>query len=192
MKKIKTLEYSKLEIILKDIQKPGRYVDHEIGTSSKDPVKLENIPGNVFVALAFPDIYEIGFPNIGLQILYNIINSRSEFSAERIFSPWTDFEDRLRETGTGLFSLENRILVESFDIIGFSLQHELLYTNMLNMLDLGKIPIHTEKRGPEDPLICAGGPAMVNPQPVSGFIDFAVIGDGEEVIIPVLERVGGL
>ena len=190
MKKIKTLEYSKLEIILKDIQKPGRYVDHEIGISSKDPVELEDIPGSVFAALAFPDIYEIGFPNIGLQILYDIINSRSEFSAERIFAPWTDFEDRLRETGIGLFSLENRILAESFDIIGFSLQHELLYTNMLNMLDLGKIPLHAEKRGPEYPLICAGGPAMVNPQPVSGFIDFAVIGDGEEVIIPVLERVG--
>ena len=190
MKKIKTLEYKKLEMILKDIQKPGRYVDHEIGTLSKDPAELENIGGNVFAALAFPDIYEIGFPNIGLQILYDIINKRPEFSAERIFSPWTDFEVRLRETGIGLFSLENRILVESFDIVGFSLQHELLYTNMLNMLDLGKIPIHAEKRGPEYPLICAGGPAIVNPQPISEFIDFAVIGDGEEVIIPVLERVG--
>ncbi len=190
MKKIKTLEYGKLEIILKDIQKPGRYVDHEIGTSSKDPSGLENAPGNVFAALAFPDIYEIGFPNIGLQILYDIINKRPAFSAERVFSPWTDFEMRLRETGVGLFSLENRIFLKSFDIVGFSLQHELLYTNMLNMLDLGKIPLHAEKRGPEYPLICAGGPAMVNPQPVSEFIDFAVIGDGEEVIVPVLERVG--
>ncbi|MCJ7472133.1 MAG: hypothetical protein MUP02_04905, partial [Actinobacteria bacterium] len=89
MKKIKTLEYEKLEIILKDIQKPGRYVDHEIGTSSKNPAVLEGTGGNVFIALAFPDIYEIGFPNIGLQILYDIINKRPEFSAERIFSPWT-------------------------------------------------------------------------------------------------------
>ncbi len=190
MKKIQTLEYIKLEKILKDIQKPGRYVDHEIGTSSKDHVRLEDIPGNVFTALAFPDIYEIGFPNIGLQILYDIINKHSRFSAERIFSPWTDFEERLRETGTGLFSLENRIFLESFDIVGFSLQHELLYTNMLNMLDLGKIPLYSKKRGPKHPLICAGGPATVNPQPVSEFLDFAVIGDGEEVIIPVLERVG--
>ena len=190
MKKIKTLEYSELEMILKDIQKPGRYVDHEIGTSSKDPSGLENIVGNVFAALAFPDIYEIGFPNIGLQILYDIINSCPEFSAERVFSPWTDFEKRLRETDTGLFSLENRVFLESFDIIGFSLQHELLYTNMLNMLDLGKIPLHAKKRGPEYPLICAGGPAMANPQPVSEFIDFAAIGDGEEIIIPILEKVG--
>ena len=147
MKKIKTLEYSELEMILKDIQKPGRYVDHEIGTSSKDPSGLEDIAGNVFAALAFPDIYEIGFPNIGLQILYDIINSRPEFSAERAFSPWTDFEKRLRETDTGLFSLENRVFLESFDIIGFSLQHELLYTNTLNMLDLGKIPLHAKKKG---------------------------------------------
>ncbi len=117
MKKIKTLEYGKLEIILKDIQKPGRYVDHEIGTSSKDPSGLENAPGNVFAALAFPDIYEIGFPNIGLQILYDIINKRPAFSAERVFSPWTDFEMRLRETGVGLFSLENRIFLKSFDIV---------------------------------------------------------------------------
>ena len=117
MKKIKTLEYGKLEIILKDIQKPGRYVDHEIGTSSKDPSGLENAPGNVFAALAFPDIYEIGFPNIGLQILYDIINKRPAFSAERVFSPWTDFEMRLREAGVGLFSLENRIFLKSFDIV---------------------------------------------------------------------------
>ncbi len=190
MKKIKTLKYPKLEKLLCDIQKPGRYVDHEIGTSSKDPVHLESIPGSVACGLAFPDIYEIGMPNLGLQILYDIINSRSEFSAERIFPPWADFEERLRETGIRLFSLENRIFLDCFDIVGFSLQHELLYTNMLNMLDLGKIPLHAEKRGPDYPLICAGGPAMANPQPVSAFMDFIVIGDGEEAIIPVLERVG--
>lgn len=190
MKKIKTLEYGEFEKLLEDIQKPGRYVDHEIGISSKDPVKLEDSPGNIACALAFPDIYEIGMPNLGLQILYNIINSHPVFSAERIFSPWTDFEERLRETGIRLFSLENRIFLDCFDIVGFSLQHELLYTNMLNMLDLGKIPLHAEKRGPGYPLICAGGPAMVNPQPVSIFMDFIVIGDGEEVITPILERVG--
>ncbi|MCK5567255.1 MAG: TIGR03960 family B12-binding radical SAM protein [Actinomycetia bacterium] len=190
MKKIKTLEYPELEKLLCDIQKPGRYVDHEIRTSSKDPAQLEGIPGSVTCALAFPDIYEIGMPNLGLQILYDIINRSPGFSAERIFSPWTDFEERLRETGTRIFSLENRIFLDCFDMVGFNLQHELLYTNMLNMLDLGKIPLHAEKRGPEYPLICAGGPAMVNPQPVSIFTDFIVIGDGEEVIIPILERVG--
>lgn len=190
MKKIKTLQYRELERLLGDIQKPGRYVDHEIGTSSKDPVQMENIPGSITIALAFPDIYEIGMPNLGLQILYDIINNRPGFSAERVFSPWTDFEERLRETGIRLFSLENRIFLDCFDIVGFSLQHELLYTNMLNMLDLGKIPLHAEGRGPEYPLICAGGPAMINPQPVSAFMDFVVIGDGEEVIIAILEKAG--
>ena len=109
MEKIKTLKYSKFERLLEDIQKPGRYVDHEIGTSSKDPAQMENILGSVFAAIAFPDIYEIGMPNLGIQILYDIINRYPHFSAERIFSPWTDFEKRLRETDTGLFSLENRL-----------------------------------------------------------------------------------
>ena len=190
MKKIKTLEYQKFEKLLEDIQKPGRYVDCEIGTTSKNPKKLENVPNSVFTALVFPDIYEIGFPNLGLQILYDIINSHTQFSAERVFSPWTDFEKTIREAEIKLFSLENRIFLDCFDIIGFSLPHELLYTNMINILDLGKIPLHSDERSPKHPLVSAGGPAMVNPQPVSIFLDFAVIGDGEELIIPILERVG--
>ena len=130
-------------------------------------------------------------PNLGLQILYDIINRHPSFSAERVFSPWTDMEKRLRETGTGLFSLENRIFLESFDLIGFSLQHELLYTNTLNILDMSGIEIIAEKRPDHAPVICAGGPAVVNPAPMSGFMDFMVIGDGEEVIIPILETLAG-
>ena len=188
MKDILRLKYHELEKLLKGVQKPGRYVDHEIGISSKDPGLLAGKASNVLVCLAFPDIYEIGMPNLGLQILYDIINSQNGFSAERAFAPWVDFEDRLRETGTRLFSLENRIFLDSFDMIGFSLQHELLYTNTLNMLDLGGIEIIAEKRKPADPLICAGGPAMVNPGPMSQFMDFIVIGDGEEIMVQVLER----
>jgi len=188
MKDIITLKYHELEKLLEGIQKPGRYVDHEIGVLSKDPGLLVKKASNVLVCLAFPDIYEIGMPNLGLQILYDIINRQHGFSAERAFVPWTDFEDRLRETGTRLFSLENRIFLDSFDLIGFSLQHELLYTNTLNMLDLGGIAVIAEKRKQEAPLICAGGPAMVNPGPMSRSMDFIVIGDGEEIIVKVLER----
>jgi len=186
MRDIKSLEYEKLEKLLRGIEKPGRYIDNEIGTSSKDPGKLK--PDSVIVALAFPDIYEVGMPNIGLQILYDIINRHPSFSAERFFAPWTDMEQQLRETGTRLFSLENRIFMESFDLIGFSLQHELLFSNTLNMLDLGGIRLVSEERSVDTPLICAGGPATVNPAPMSRFMDFMVIGDGEEVIIPVLEN----
>ncbi len=189
MKDIIRLKYHELEKLLEGVQKPGRYVDHEIGVSSKDPGLLAKKASSVLVCLAFPDIYEIGMPNLGLQILYNIINSRHDFSAERAFAPWVDFEDRLRETGTRLFSLENRIFLDSFDLIGFSLQHELLYTNTLNMLDLSGIEIIAENRKSTDPLICAGGPAMVNPGPMSRFMDFVVIGDGEEIMVQVLERI---
>lgn len=188
MKDIIILKYHELEKLLEGIQKPGRYVDHEIGVLSKDPYKLLKKALSVLVCLAFPDIYEIGTPNLGLQILYDIINEQPYFSAERVFAPWTDFEGRLRESSTKLFSLENRIFLDCFDLIGFSLQHELLYTNTLNMLDLGGIEIIAEKRKQEDPLICAGGPAMVNPGPMSRFMDFIVIGDGEEIIIKILER----
>jgi len=189
MKDIIRLKYHELEKLLEGVQKPGRYVDHEIGVFSKDPDLLAKKASSVLVCLAFPDIYEIGMPNLGLQILYDIINNRHRFSAERAFAPWVDFEDRLRETGTRLFSLENRIFLDSFDLIGFSLQHELLYTNTLNMLDLSGIEIIAENRKPTDPLICAGGPAMVNPGPMSQFMDFVVIGDGEEIMVQVLERI---
>ncbi|HAJ94676.1 MAG TPA: TIGR03960 family radical SAM protein, partial [Actinobacteria bacterium] len=188
MKDIIILKYHELEKLLEGIQKPGRYVDHEIGTKSKDPGLLAEKASNVLVCLAFPDIYEIGTPNLGLQILYDIINKQPFFSAERAFAPWTDFEERLRETGTRLFSLENRIFLDSFDLIGFNLQHELLYSNTLNMLDLSGIEVIAEKRKKEDPLICAGGPAMVNPGPMSRFMDFIVVGDGEEITVKVLER----
>jgi len=190
MKDIKVLKYNELDRLLEGIQKPGRYVDHEIGVQSKDPYELAREAKNVLACLAFPDIYEIGMPNLGLQILYDIINKHPDCSAERVFAPWTDLEDRLREMGTELFSLENRIYLNSFDLIGFSLQHELSYTNTLNMLDLGGIEIIAEKRKQDSPLICAGGPAMVNPGPMSKFMDFIVIGDGEEIIIKVLEAIG--
>jgi radical SAM family uncharacterized protein len=186
-KEIRSLQYGKLEELLEGIERPGRYVGNEAGISSKGPGWLADMGEGVLVCLAFPDIYEVGMPNLGLQIIYDIINRHPCFSAERAFAPWIDFEERLRETGTGLFSLENRIFLDSFDLIGFNLQHELLYTNTINMLDAGGIEVISEKRGPEAPLVCAGGPAVVNPGPMSRFMDFMVIGDGEEIIIKLLK-----
>jgi radical SAM family uncharacterized protein len=189
MKKIEKLDFALLEELLEGVEKPGRYIGSEIGTKSKTPGSPDKISDMVFMALIFPDIYEVGMSNIGIQILYDIINKHEGFSVERVFSPWADFEKKLRERNVKLFSLENRIYLDSFDIIGFSVEHELLYTNILNILDLGGIKINSGERGENSPLVCAGGPAMVNPQPISKFIDFFVIGDGEEVSISVLNKV---
>ena len=189
MKTVKTLKFNELENLLKGIQKPGRYINHEIGANSKDINKIADFTDIVFTALIFPDVYEIGMSNLGMQILYEIINRRENFSAERVFSPWIDFEKKLRDFNIKLFSLENRIFLDCFDVLGFSVQHEMLYTNILNILDLGNVEIHTRKRKSRFPLVCAGGPAVVNPQPLSKFMDFIVIGDGEEIIVSILEKV---
>ncbi len=182
------LEYKKLEELLEGIQKPGRYINSEIGTKSKNIGQIRNI-NPVLACLAFPDTYEVGMPNLGLQILYDIINREEKFSAERVFAPWLDFEEKLRQEKVKLFSLENRIFLDCFDFLGFSLSHELSYTNLLNMLDLSGIEKDRKKRKKRFPLVCAGGPATVNPAPMSKFLDFMVIGDGEEIILEILERI---
>src|SRR4030066_2205491 len=142
MDKIKRLDFTLLEKLLKDIEKPGRYINNEIGTKSKSPGTVKDFHDLTLMALVFPDIYEVGMSNLGLQILYDIINKHEDFSVERVFSPWIDFEKKLREQNTKIFSLENRIFLDCFDFIGFTVQHELLYTNILSMLDLGGIKIN--------------------------------------------------
>ena len=189
MDKIKRLDSDLLGRLLKDIEKPGRYINNEIGTKSKSPEIIKDFQNLVLMALVFPDIYEVGMSNLGLQILYDIINKQKCFSAERVFSPWIDFEEKLRKEKVKIFSLENRIFLDSFDLIGFTVQHEFLYTNILNILDMGGISIRTSDRRNRFPLVCAGGPVVVNPQPLSRFMDFFVIGDGEEVVISILQRV---
>ncbi len=189
MGNIKNLSFKQLDILLDGIEKPGRYIGSELGTKSKKLSENGFSEELIQVALVFPDIYEVGMPNLGIQILYDIINSHKDYSAERVFSPWVDFEQRLRKEKVKLFSLENRIFLDSFDFIGFSIQHELLYTNILNILDLGGLEIRHSRRADRFPLVGAGGPAVVNPQPMSGFMDFMVIGDGEEIISEILERV---
>jgi radical SAM family uncharacterized protein/radical SAM-linked protein len=169
---------------LSSFQKPSRYINHEINTIYKEaPLK---------VALAFPDMYEVGMSHLGLKILYKIINDISFASAERVFSPWLDLETEMRARGIPLSSLESKRPLKEFDVVGFSLQYELSYTTVLNMLDLGGIPLRTEERNNVSlnyPLIIAGGPCTVNPAPMSPFIDAFLIGDGEEAIRDILDTV---
>ena len=166
------------------LQKPSRYINNEVNSIHKEaPVK---------VALAFPDIYEIGMSHLGLKILYKIINDLSFASAERVFSPWIDLEAKMRADKILLSSLESNRPLRDFDIIGFSLQYELSYTTVLNMLSLGGIPLRSEDRNSSlfnrnYPLVIAGGPCTVNPAPMSLFIDAFLIGDGEEAIKEILD-----
>jgi radical SAM family uncharacterized protein len=163
-------------------KRPSRYINNEINSIHKDaPVK---------VALAFPDVYEIGMSHLGLKILYKIINELPFASAERVFSPWIDLEAEMKAKGIPLTSLEFNRPLKDFDIVGFSLQYELSYTTVLNMLYLGGIPLRSEERTNSSccyPLIIAGGPCTVNPKPMSWFIDAFLIGDGEEAIKEILE-----
>ncbi|MFH1702966.1 MAG: TIGR03960 family B12-binding radical SAM protein [Nitrospirota bacterium] len=168
---------------LSSFQRPSRYINNEINSIHKEaPVK---------VALAFPDVYEIGMSHLGLKILYKIINDLPFASAERVFSPWLDLEAEMKAKEIPLSSLEFNRPVKDFDILGFSLQYELSYTTVLNMLYLGGIPLRSEERNGSSssnyPIVIAGGPCTVNPAPMSPFIDAFLIGDGEEAIKEILE-----
>jgi radical SAM family uncharacterized protein len=140
-------------------------------------------------ALVFPDIYDIGLPNLGVMILYELINARQDALCERAYLPWIDMEKIMRENRIPLFSLESKAPLKAFDIIGFTLPYETLYTNVLNALDLAGIPLRAANRGEDDPLIIAGGHAAYNPEPMAEFIDAFVIGEGEEVIHEVIDSV---
>lgn len=166
-----------LERILPRVQKPGRYTGGELNQTVKD---WETV--HTRVALVFPDIYDLGMSNLGMAILYDLLNRREDVLAERVFSPWTDMETEMRKSGVPLYSLETKHPLADFDIIGFSLPYETLYTNTLNALDLAQIPIFSTERDKEHPLIIAGGHATFNPEPMHAFIDAFVIGEGEQVI----------
>lgn len=166
------------------VMKPARYIGGEKGSVVKDLSKVD-----VSICLCFPDTYEIGMSHLGLRILYDLINRRTEYAAERVFSPWTDMDERMRATGIPLFSLETRTPVKDFDILGFSIQYELSYTNVLNILSLANIPLRSADRGSEHPLIIAGGACSLNPEPMADFIDVFVVGEAEEVIFEIIECV---
>jgi radical SAM family uncharacterized protein len=168
--------------ILRKVNRPARYTGGEWNSVIKEWGKIP-----IKIALAYPDTYEIGMSNLAIPILYEIINRRADALAERAYAPWVDMEAVMRERNILLFSLESKRPLVEFDIIGFSLGYELTYTNVLNMLDLAGIPVLAAERGEEYPLIIAGGSCTVNPEPMADFIDAFVIGDGEEVILELLD-----
>lgn len=172
----------KLEPLLLKVQKPARYIGGELNSVMKDKTKVETR-----VALCFPDNYEIGMSHLGLKILYSLINEREDCWAERVYAPWIDFEALMRENGIPLYGLESLDPLTDFDVVGFSLQYELSYTNILNMLDLGGIEPLAAKRNNDDPLIIAGGPCAMNPEPLADFIDLFQIGEGEEVMLEMID-----
>lgn len=173
---------STLEKILPTVQVPGRYTGGEFNQIVK---VWETI--DIHVALLFPEIYDLGMSNLGLMILYDLINQHPKYSAERAFLPWADMEDAMREEALPLYSLETKHPLSAFDILAVSLPYESLYTNLLNSLDLAGLPLYSSDRTNDHPLVIAGGHAVFNPEPVSPFIDAFAIGEGEEVIIEILD-----
>ena len=161
--------------LLRRVSRPTRYTGAEYGVCRKDWQAVE-----ARVCLAFPDVYDIGMSHLGFRILYEILNEDPRMLAERCYTPWLDMEHLLREHGLPLISLENYRPLCDFDVVGFSLQYELTFTNVLTMLDLGRIPIRSGQRGENDPLILVGGPVATHAEPLSLFFDAALIGDGEE------------
>lgn len=168
---------TQLEKMLRKVEKPARYTGGEVNSVKKDPEQI-----NVRFGFAFPDTYEIGMSYMGMQILYNILNRNEKIYCERIFAPAEDMEALMREEGRKLFTLETFTPVDELDIVGFTLQYELSYTNVLNILDLSGMPLHSADRGEEFPVIVAGGPCAYNPEPLADFIDLFMIGDGEELL----------
>ena len=175
------IDLNRLERILPTVQKPGRYTGGEYNSVVKD---WEKTPTRV--CLAFPDIYDLGMSNLGLAILYDVLNALPDVLAERAYLPWVDMIAALREAHIPLYSLESKRPLTDFDLIGVSLPYEQLYTNLLEMLDLAGLPLRAAERDERHPLIVAGGHATFNPEPVADFVDAFVIGDGEEVIVEIV------
>ncbi len=172
-----------LDRVLHKVEMPARYTGGELNSVVKD---WDDPAIDVRMALAFPDIYELGGSNLGLMLLYDLINRRAHLLAERIYCPWPDFERYMRRDGIPLYGLETRHPMAAFDIVGFSLPYEQLYTNVLTMLDLSGIPLRAADRTAAHPLIIAGGSGCYNPEPMSAFFDAMIIGEGEEIIFEVI------
>src|SRR5688500_11114328 len=169
--------WARLEPHLASVQKPARYIGCELGAEVPSPV-----PGRVGWLLVYPDTYEIGLPNQGLQILYEILNERDDAVAERAYCPWTDLAVELRRHRVPLFSVDGHRPASDFDVLAFNLSAELVYTNVLEGIDLAGTPLHAARRSDGDALVIAGGHCTFNPEPLADFLDVAVLGDGEEVI----------
>ncbi|WP_432664238.1 TIGR03960 family B12-binding radical SAM protein [Wukongibacter baidiensis] len=172
----------RIEEILYKVEKPSRYIGGEINSYKKDI--NENL---IRFGFAFPDTYEVGMSHLGMHIIYNLLNEVEDVYCERIFAPWIDMEEVLREEDVPLFTLETRSPMSDLDIIGFTLQYELSYSNILNMLNLGKIPLRSSERDESHPIIIAGGPCSYNPEPLAEIVDIVTLGESEESLIEVLD-----
>jgi radical SAM family uncharacterized protein len=176
------LDKQLLDRLIAQVEKPVRYMGNEYNIVVKDTRKVD-----IRFAFAFPDVYEVGMSHMGMKILYHLINQRDDAYCERVFAPWVDMEQKMRENNIPLFALETRDPLIDFDIIGFTLQYEMSYTNVLNMLDLSGIPLTWKERDENYPLIIAGGPCAYNVEPMADFFDMVVMGEGEEVIHEILD-----
>ena len=168
--------------ILCRVEKPSRYVGGELNSVIKDPKEVD-----IRFAFCFPDVYEVGMSHLGTRILYHTINERKDTYCERAFAPWPDMEELMRKNNISLGTLETKDPLNQFDILGFTLQYEMSYTNILNMLDMSGIAIRASQRGNDDPIVMAGGPCAYNPEPLYDIVDFFEIGEGEEMMNDVLD-----
>lgn len=169
--------------ILLSVQQPARYIGGEVNMVVKDPAKVE-----VRFAMAFPDVYEIGMSHLGIQILYDMFNRREDVYCERVYSPWTDLDKIMREKKIPLFAVESQDPIRDFDFLGITLQYEMCYTNVLQLLDLSQIPLHACDRTEQDPIVIGGGPCTYNPEPIAEFFDLFYMGEGEVVYFELLDR----
>ncbi len=165
-----------LDDLLLQVQKPARYSGGELNSVVKDPSSVD-----VRFAFCFPDLYEVGMSHLGMKILYGQFNERADIWCERVFAPDRDMEALMRENNIRLFGLESRDPIDGFDFIGFTLQYEMCYTTVLNMLDLAGVPLRAADRDEQYPLVVAGGPCACNPEPLADFVDIFFLGEGEEV-----------
>ena len=163
------------EILLK-IEKPARYIGNEVNSVMKDPEKV-----SIRFAMCFPDVYEIGMSHLGIQILYDMFNKREDVWCERVYSPWTDLDQIMREQKIPLFALESQDSIKDFDFLGITIQYEMCYTNILQVLDLSGIPMQAADRTWDDPIVIGGGPCTYNPEPLAEFFDLFYMGEGETV-----------
>ncbi len=168
--------------ILLQIDKPARYIGGEVNSVNKDPKKVD-----IRFAMCFPDVYEIGMSHLGIQILYDMFNRREDIYCERVYSPWADLDKIMREQKIPLFALESQDPVRDFDFLGITLQYEMCYTNILQILDLSQIPLHAADRTEEDPIVIGGGPCAYNPEPLADFFDIFYIGEGETVYFELMD-----
>src|SRR5699024_5827224 len=160
--------------ILLQMEKPARYIGNEVNAANKDKSAVD-----VSMVMCFPDVYEIGMSHLGIQILYDMFNRREDVYCDRVYSPWPDLDKIMREKNIPLFAVESQQPIKSFDILGITIQYEMCYTNILQVLDLSGIPLYAKERTEEDPIVIGGGPCTYNPEPIADFFDIFYIGEGE-------------